>query len=72
MHHHIGLAPPATTHHQNPSLPTMATSSAMALGHHVEQGASTCYPSSLLIDPTRVGRRAGPPQRVFRSITSQA
>ena len=45
-----------------PSLPTMA-SSAMALGHHVEQGASTCYPSSLLIDPTRVERLGWSPSK---------
>ena len=40
-----------------PSLPTMA------LGHHVEQGASTCCPSSQLIDPTRVGRLSWSPSK---------
>ena len=38
-------------------------SSAMALGHHVERGASTCCPFILFIDITRVGRLGKSPSK---------
>ena len=51
MHHHVGSIPPAAAHYQNHLYPPWP-SSAMVLGHHVEQGASTCRPFNLLINPT--------------------
>ena len=45
MHHHIGSAPPAAAQHHRTHLCPPWPSSAMALGHHVEQGASTYCPS---------------------------
>ena len=44
MHHHVGLAPPTAAHHPTHLCPPWPFS-AMALGHHVEQGAPTCCPS---------------------------
>ena len=43
MHHQIWLAPPAVGHHQNQLYPPWSHF-AMALEHHVEQGASTHCP----------------------------
>ena len=47
MHHHIKSTPLAAAHHHNHLCPPWPFY-AMALRHHVEQGASTCCPSSLL------------------------
>ena len=47
MHHLIGSAPPVVLNVKIRFCP-LWPSSAMALGHHVEQDASKCYPSSCL------------------------
>ena len=51
MHHHIGSATFVAAHHQNHLCPSWPF--AMALGHHMEQGASTCCLSSLIITTHR-------------------